>query len=191
MRRYLLIALGLIVVLIAGACLVVALQPAEFGIQRSTRIAAPADKVFPLVNDLRAWETWSPWSKLDPNAQTTLSEPAVGKGAKISWNGNDQVGEGSMTIVESRPNELVALEQTFVRPMPGTAQFAYEFVPQGPGATEVTLRMSGKNGFLGKAMCLVMNMETMLGPNFDEALANLKRQSEASGPAAAMGGQGR
>lgn len=182
MRKYLLIALALFVVLIVAACVVVALQPAEFGIQRSTRIAAPADKIFPLVNDLRAWDTWSPWSKLDPNAQVTLSEPAVGKGAKISWNGNDQVGEGSMTVVESRPAELVALEQTFVRPMPGTAQFAYEFAPQGPGGTEteVTLRMSGKNGFLGKAMCLVMNMEAMLGPNFEEALANLKRLAEAA-----------
>ena len=177
MRKIALIAVAVFVALVVGACIVVALQPAEFGIQRSIRIATPPAKVFPLVNDLEAWDAWSPWSKLDPNAVTTLSEPAVGKGATIAWNGNDQIGEGSMIIVESRPDELVELEQSFVRPMEGKARFYYEFNPRG-AETQVTMRMAGTNGFLGKAMCLVMDMDAMLGPNFDQALVNLKAQAE-------------
>ena len=183
MRKIALIAVAVFVALVVGACIVVALQPAEFGIQRSIRIAAPPAKVFPLVNDLEAWDAWSPWSKLDPNAVTTLSEPAVGKGATIAWNGNDQVGEGSMVVVESRPDELVELEQAFVRPMEGKARIFYEFAPQG-AETEVTMRMTGTNNFLAKAVCLVMNMDDTLGPNFEQALANLKAQAEEAEPAA-------
>ena len=178
MLKFVLIALGVVAVLLIVACVVVALQPADFAIQRSIQIAAPPAEVFPHVNDLKAWDAWSPWSKLDPDAKVTLSDPAAGKGATIRWNGNDQVGEGNMVIVESRPAELVELEQTFVRPMAGSARIAYDFVPE-PNGAQVTMRMSGKNGFLAKAICLVMNMDEMIGPKFDEALAGLKQVAES------------
>jgi hypothetical protein len=183
MRKFALIALGVVAVLLIVACAVVALQPADFAIQRSIQIAATPGEVFSHVNDLQAWDAWSPWSKLDPDAKVTLSDPAAGKGASIHWSGNDQVGEGNMVIVESRPAELVDLEQTFVRPMAGSARIAYDFAPEADG-TKVTMRMTGKNGFLAKAMCLVMNMEKMIGPKFDEALAGLKKVAEGHEPPA-------
>jgi len=179
MLKFALIALGAVAVLLIVACAFVALQPADFAIQRSVQIAAPPADVFSQVNDLQAWDAWSPWSKLDPDAKVTLSDLTAGEGATIHWSGNDQVGEGKMVIVESRPAELVDLDQTFVRPMAGSARIAYDFVPEADG-TKVTMRMSGTNGFLAKAMCLVMNMEEMIGPKFDEALAGLKKISENS-----------
>src|SRR5262245_1044171 len=94
-------------VLILVVVLVIALQPSDFRVSRSATMAAAPEAVFPHVNDLHKWEAWSPWAKLDPNAKNTYSGPAAGLGATFAWVGNNQVGEGSMSITESRPNELV------------------------------------------------------------------------------------
>src|SRR5690349_2439238 len=89
---------------IVGLSITVALRPSEFRVSRSALIAAPPDVVFPHVNDLHNWEAWSPWAKLDPNAKTDYQGSATGPGAVFSWAGNRNIGEGRMTITESRPS---------------------------------------------------------------------------------------
>src|ERR1700757_2704122 len=95
-----------IVAVIVVFLIIVATRPSDFRVTRSATMAAPPDAVFPHVNELRKWEAWSPWVKLDPNAKSSFTGPAAGVGAAMSWAGNSQVGEGKMTITESRPNEF-------------------------------------------------------------------------------------
>ncbi len=180
MKRKILIAASVLGVVLIAAGVFIALQPDTFSVQRSASLAAPRTAVFARVNDLRAWDSWSPFKDLDPGAKMTFSDPAEGKGAICAWSGNDQVGEGTLTILESRPDAAVVLEQRFVRPLPGTARMSFAFEPEG-GGTRVTWKMDGSNNFIGKAVCLVMNMDSLLGPQFDKGLANLKRVVENGG----------
>jgi hypothetical protein len=166
-----------LVIVLAGVAVVVAMQPSEYQVARSTTIAAPPATVFAQVNDFHKWDAWSPWAKLDPNAQNTFEGPSSGKDAVLKWSGNSDVGEGSMTIVESIPNESIKIKLAFVRPMEGVSDVHFAFKPEGD-KTQVTWNMSGHNNFVGKAMCLVMNMEKMIGEKFDEGLASLKAVSE-------------
>lgn len=170
----------ILVGLIAALCLVIGLQPSEYSLQRSTTIAAPPADVFALVNDLQAWDGWSPWTKLDPQARTTISNPSAGEGATFSWAGNEQIGEGKLTITDSRPDELVEVEQVFVKPFAGRARMLFTLAPEA-GGTRITWLLDGENDFVGKAMCLVMNLDKTLGPGFEEGLANMKRKAEKRG----------
>src|SRR4051812_32249665 len=103
-------------VLLAVFLVIVALQPADFRISRSATIGAPAAVVFGHVNNLHQWEAWSPWARLDPNAKSTFAGPDSGVGAVMGWEGNKDVGQGTMTITESRPVELVGLRLDFLKP---------------------------------------------------------------------------
>ncbi|MGD9721242.1 MAG: SRPBCC family protein [Pirellulales bacterium] len=154
--------------------------------ERSLVMAAPASDIFAQVDDLAAWDRWSPWAKLDPQAKTTISDPSSGEGANFAWNGNDDVGEGSLTIVDSRPDSLVELEQVFVRPLAGRCRMKFLLVPQDDG-TKVTWRMDGTNSFIAKAICLVMDMDATLGPNFEQGLAGIKSVVEKPAAPAAGG----
>lgn len=171
------ILLGL-VLLIAIFVAVVSLQPNDFRISRSAVIAAPPQKLFDQVNDFHNWEAWSPWVKLDPNAKIAYEGPSSGVGAIFKWVGNNQVGEGSNTIIESRPGELVKIRLDFIKPFPGTSTAEFTFKPEGE-KTWVTWSMYGKNDFIGKAMSLVMNCDKMVGGQFEKGLAGLKRIAEA------------
>jgi hypothetical protein len=183
--KKILIAVALLIVgLIGGLFLVISLQPSTFGVERSATMAAAPDVVFARVNDFKAWDDWSPWSKLDPNAKTTFSTPSAGNGATFAWAGNDKVGEGNMTIVDIKPDELVEVEQVFVKPYAGKCQLAFTLVPAEDG-TKVTWKMDGKNDFFGKAFCLFMDMDTMLGTPFEQGLANMKALVEKTGAAPA------
>ena len=162
---------------IAVFCVAAAMQPAEFSVTRSIAIAAPAGKLFPEINDLHRMDAWSPWSKLDPNAKNTYEGPASGVGAKLSWDGNMEVGKGAMTITESEKNQRVKYRLDFEKPMKGTSDAELRLSKQ-EGATLVTWSMSGKNDFLGKAMSLIFNCEKMIGEQFDKGLLNLKGLAE-------------
>lgn len=166
------ILIGL-VVLIAAFAGVVALQPSEFRVSRTATIAAPAGDVFGHVNDLHKWNAWSPWAKLDPAAKVSFEGAPVGKGAVFTWSGNEQVGEGRMTVAESRPGELVALNVDFVKPFEGKSTSEFAFKPEG-NQTAVTWTMGGHHDFIGKAMCLIMNGQKMMGGEMEKGLANLK-----------------
>jgi len=170
MFTYILIAvIAVILVLVA----VIATRPTEMHVERSATIAAAPADVFAQVNDLHQWEAWSPYAKLDPNMKTTYQGPPSGVGASYSWNGNNQVGEGRTTITESRPHELIRIKLEFVRPFAGTnmAQFTFRAVGD---QTTVTWSLDGENNFMAKAVGLLMNMDKMVGGQFDKGLAQLK-----------------
>jgi carbon monoxide dehydrogenase subunit G len=177
MLRIVLIGLLAVVVVLL---VVIALQPAAFRIERSATMAAPPAAVFAQVNDFHNWEAWNPWQKVDPTARNTYSGAAAGPGSTFAWQGNKDVGEGRMTILESRPNELVKIKLEFLKPFAATNTADFTFVPSG-GQTRVTWAMSGENGFMGKAIGLVMNMDQMVGGQFEKGLADLKSIVEARG----------
>lgn len=160
-------------VALLGFAAYVAMLPSEFRVERSGKIGAPPEKVFALVNDLHKWNDWSPWAKLDPNAKNGFEGSDAGVGASFNWDGNDEVGSGKMTIVESKPNELVRLKLEFNRPMQGTNDTQFTFKPDNAGGTLVTWTNSGHNGFIGRAICLFMNMDKMLGGMFEKGFANM------------------
>jgi uncharacterized protein YndB with AHSA1/START domain len=172
------IGIALAAVAVAGAA-VVALQPSRFRIARSTWVAASPAQVFAQVNDLHAWERWSPWLEADPAARTAYEGSPSGAGAAFSWAGNKDVGEGRMTIIESRPDELVALRLDFRRPFESTSVAEFTFAPRGD-RTLVTWSMSGEKNFLAKALHLVMDMDRMIGGKFDEGLARMKALAETT-----------
>lgn len=154
-------------------CTVVAMQPADFKVARAATFKATPAAVFEQVNDFHKWDAWSPWAKKDPNAKATFDGPDSGEGAKFAWEGNSDVGKGSMTIVESRPNELVRIRLDFVEPFAGTSDVEMKVEPQGDEA-KLTWSMAGKNNFMAKAIGLVIDCEKMCGDDFEKGLANMK-----------------
>jgi uncharacterized protein YndB with AHSA1/START domain len=168
-----------VAVIIIGLVIVVAVQPAEFRITRSNLVSAAPAIVFAQVNDLHKWEAWSPWAKMDPNAKNTFAGLPAGTGASMHWVGNRKVGEGIMTILESRPNELIRLKLEFLKPFKATHTVEFTFKPVG-NQTSVTWSMSGKNNFMGKMFTLVMDCGKMIGGQFENGLAALKSIAEAA-----------
>jgi uncharacterized protein YndB with AHSA1/START domain len=168
-----------IAVLVALFVVFVALQPAEFRVSRSATVAAPPAEVFPQVNDLHNMNAWSPWLEPDPNIKLTYDGPDAGPGAAFSWNGNSQVGEGRLTIVDSRPPELIRMKLDFVRPFKSTADTEFTFQDEG-GKTLVTWTMTGRKIFLTKLFGLFMSMDRMIGGNFEKGLAKMKARVEGA-----------
>ncbi|HYD15257.1 MAG TPA: SRPBCC family protein [Hyphomicrobium sp.] len=166
-----------VAVLIAGFSVYVAMLPSTFRIERSTIVVAPAAATFAEVNDFHNWQEWSPWAKLDPNAKATFEGPASGEGAIFRWAGNETVGEGSMTLVESQPNDHIRIRVDFLKPWEGTNMSDFTFTADGP-RTVVNWAMSGEQGFLQKAICVFMNPDKMVGEQFEKGLANLKKRAE-------------
>jgi hypothetical protein len=164
---------GVIVVLLGSLVALVAAQPKRFCITRSAAMSAPPSDVFAHVNDFHNWRAWSPWERLDPNLERTYEGPAAGVGAKYAWRGNKKVGEGRMTITESQPGELVRIKLEFLKPFQATNTAEFMFHPEGDG-TNMTWSMIGERNFMFKAMGLVMNMDKMIGADFERGLANLQ-----------------
>ena len=174
MLKIVLLTLAAIVVLLV---IIVATRPSDFRVTRTGRIAAPIGVVFENVNDLHKWEAWSPWAKLDPNAKSTYEGPISGTGASMAWAGNNKVGEGHMTIIESRPGEKIQLRLEFLKPFKATNTAEFTFKSEG-NQTTVTWSMFGKNNFMGKAIGLFMNCDKMVGGQFEQGLANLNSVSQ-------------
>jgi len=165
--------------LIAAFLVVVWLQPDDYRLTRSTTIMAPAAEIFARVNDLRQWDDWSPWAKLDPNMKQGYEGAPAGTGAMYSWTGNDQVGQGRMTITDSKPSELVKIKLEFIKPWTATNATDFVFTPQG-NQTSVKWTMDGDNTFMGKAFGLFMNMDKMVGGDFEKGLAQMKAVAETT-----------
>ena len=176
MFKKILVGLALIVAILA---VVIALQPNDFKITRSVTISTPPGTVFPLVNDFHQWAKWSPWEGKDPNMQRTFAGPDSGVGAIYRWDGNDDVGQGSMTITASKPAELILIKLQFMKPMESECDTEFTFTPQNQN-TVVTWTMSGQNNFIGKAFSLFMNMDKMIGNDFEKGLAKIKEVAEES-----------
>lgn len=175
MWKKILAVVALLIVAFLGAA---ATRPNEFKVARSIVIDATPDKVFPMVNVLKLGSQWRPWDKLDPKMKTTFSGPESGVGASYSWDGNNEVGAGSLTIVESKPNELVRNKLEFLRPMAGVSDVAFTLEPLG-SRTKLSWSMQGESCFMGKCMSLVMDCEAMCGQQFDQGLASLKKIVES------------
>ena len=178
MKKVLLVLLVAIVAFLAFA----ATRPARFHVERSITIAAPADAVYPHIVDFHQWPAWSPWEKLDPNMTRTLGGAESGVGATYHWTGNDKVGEGNMAITEARPGERVVIKLDFLKPFEASNISTFTLAPEGAG-TRVTWAMDGNNNFMAKVMCIFMNMDKMVGGDFEKGLENLKALVESGAPA--------
>ena len=175
MFKFILIGLAVAVVLFL---IVVAMQPSKFRIVRSATIAAPPEAVFEQVNNFRKWRPWSPWEKKDPALKRSYEGPAAGPGSVYSWVGNKEVGEGRMTLTESRPGEFVRIKLEFFKPFAATNATEFSFEPKGD-QTVVTWAMNGKNNFACKAFCMFVDMDKMVGSDFEKGLAAIKAIAEA------------
>jgi hypothetical protein len=167
--------------LLAGVAIlliVIATRPANFKIERTASIKAPAWLVFGLVNDFRQWHVWSPWEKLDPAMKKTFGEKSAGEGAVYGWVGNDQVGEGRMTITETKAAQYVKLKLEFLKPWQATNQATFTFTSQG-GSSNVSWAMEGEYDFMGKAFALFADMDAMVGKDFERGLAMMRTVAEA------------
>jgi hypothetical protein len=158
--------------------IVVAVQPAPYRVVRTAKVAAPQPFVFEQVNDFHKWEAWSPWAKLDPGMKQTYEGPPAGTGAIYYWSGNKKVGEGRMTITESRPSDLVRIKLEFIKPFASTADTEFSFKPE-VNQTTVVWSMSGTKNFMSKAFGLFVNMDKMIGSDFEKGLAQLKSVAES------------
>src|SRR5690242_19327670 len=153
--------------------IVVALQPSEYRVTRSAKMHAAPPKVFEQINDYHNWNAWSPWAKLDPDARYSFEGPTSGVGSKFFWSGNEKVGAGHQEILESRPDELIRMKLHFDKPMEDTCTTEFQFQPMAD-QTQVTWSMYGRHpNFVGKAFCLLMNMDKMVGGDFEKGLDNL------------------
>jgi hypothetical protein len=166
-----------IVILVCGVLIFAATKPDTFRVQRSASIKAPPDRIFPLINDFKRWDAWSPWEKKDPAMKRTWGSTTSGKGAKYAWEGNGDVGQGSMEITESVPPSKVALKLDFVKPFEGHNVVDFTLEPKGD-TTNVTWAMQGPAPFISKIMQVFCNMDSMVGKDFEAGLANLKRLTE-------------
>lgn len=171
--------LGILAVLIGGLAAVAATKSDEFVLTRSTRVNAPAEQVFPLINDFHNWTQWSPWEKLDPNLKRAYSGEQMGLGARYSWTGNDEVGQGEMTITESVPPTKVVVDLRFIAPWEASNVTEFTLNPQG-GETEVVWMMRGTSPFVMKMMSVVVDFDSMMGKDFEAGLAALKAAAERS-----------
>ncbi|TPN90480.1 SRPBCC family protein [Mesorhizobium sp. B1-1-5] len=167
----------ILVVIIAAVLIYAATRPNDFVVTRSASIKAPAETIFPLLNDFRRWPEWSPFEKLDPGMKRTLSGAESGKGAAYAWEGNSKAGKGRMEITNSVPSSLVSLKLDFEKPFRANNSVDFTLSPSGEGTT-VTWAMRGARPFIAKLMGLFMNFDTLIGKDFEAGLGNLKRLSE-------------
>lgn len=166
-----------VVVVIAGILIMAAMQPDTFKIERKSAIKAPPEKVFAFINDFKRWAEWSPWEKKDPAMKRIFGTNTAGKGATYGWEGNKDVGVGNMEIAESTPPGKLTIKLNFEKPFKASNVVNFTVTPTADGS-EITWRMEGQNNFMAKIMCLFMNMDKMVGPDFEAGLANLKAAAE-------------
>src|SRR3977135_4031004 len=152
-------------------------KPDTFRVQRATSIKAPSDKIFPLINDFHQWVTWSPYENKDPAMNLTYSGAESGKGAVYAWDGNNNVGSGRMEILEASVPSKVRIKLDFFKPFEGHNTAEFTMLPQGD-ATNVTWLMQGPARFVTRVMQVFINLDNMIGKDFEVGLANLKKLTE-------------
>ncbi len=169
---------GVLVLFVA----VVATRTSAYHVERRLEVAAPAEVVFGVLNDLHQFADvlvlfGSPWMELDLNMQKTIEGPEAGVGQSYAWNSRKEIGQGKLTIEESVPGRKVGMQLEFVKPMKSTATVALTLAGT-PTGSMVTWSMDGNHNFLGKAMGLFMNMDRMLGADIEKGLGRLKTVAE-------------
>jgi uncharacterized protein YndB with AHSA1/START domain len=162
---------------IAAVLILAARKPDRFAVQRATTVQAPPDRIFPLINDFHQWGNWSPYETRDPAMKRSYSGADSGKGAVYGWEGNKNVGSGRMEILDAQAPSKIVIKLDFFAPFEGHNTAEFTMLPQGDG-TNVTWSMHGPSPFIGKIMHVFINMDRMVGKDFEAGLANLKRLTE-------------
>jgi uncharacterized protein YndB with AHSA1/START domain len=181
------IGLGLLFTLLVLAA-IVAMRSPSYSVARSATLHAPPEQVFAQLSGFASFKDWSPWSKRDPSMTSWTDGPETGVGASYSWSGNDQVGAGTMTIVESTPGKRVGMRLEFKRPFPSVDECAFVLAPEGDG-TRVTWSMLGHLSFVGKAMGLFLDWDKLVGSDFEAGLASLSMVVDRASAARADAGK--
>ena len=166
------LATGIVVVLVLAA-----MKPDTFAVRRSIAINAPPERIYPLIADFKAWGAWSPWEKKDPNLKRSFGGPESGVGATYAWEGDKNVGQGGMRIVEANAPSRVGLKLDFIKPFEAHNDVVFALQPQG-AATNVTWTMTGPVPFFAKIIHVVFNMDKMVGGDFEAGLTAMKAQAE-------------
>jgi hypothetical protein len=177
MLKTLAIIAVVVLVVIAGILIYASTKPDSFRVQRMASIKAPPEKIFPLINDLKAWVSWSPYEKKDPAMKRSFGPVTAGKGATYAWEGDRNVGKGHMEIVGTSPPDKVLIKLDFIKPFEAhnTAEFTLE--PKGD-ATLVTWAIYGPSAYITKVMSVFFSMDSMIGRDFEAGLADLKAAAE-------------
>jgi len=166
------VAIAIAIVLILAAT-----KPDTFSVRRVTTVRAPPEKIFPLINDFQQWGTWSPWEDKDPAMKRTYSGAGSGKGAVYAWDGNKNVGTGRMEILEVSAPSKIVIKLDFFKPFEAHNTAEFTMLPQGD-ATSLRWLMHGPAPFMSKVMQVFMNMDKMIGKDFEAGLAKLKKLTE-------------
>ena len=173
MLKLIALVLGLAVV---GILVLAATRPDTFRVARTATIQAPPERIHPLISDLRRFNTWNPYEKKDPNILGAYSGPASGPGAAYAFTGNKEVGKGAIKITSATP-DVVRMDLTMLEPFEAENRVEFRIEPSGP-ATRVTWSLEGKAPYLAKVIHLFLDMDTMVGRDFEAGLANLKKLAE-------------
>jgi carbon monoxide dehydrogenase subunit G len=167
----------LLILVVGGVLVYAATRPDVFRVQRAASINAPPEKVFALINDFQRWGAWSPWEKKDPAMKRSFGPATSGKGAVYAWEGNKDVGQGRMEIADTVPPSKVRIKLDFLKPFEAHNIVEFALEPQG-NATNVTWTMQGALPYLAKIAHLFIDVDGMVGRDFEAGLANLKAASE-------------
>ncbi len=172
---------AVVVLAIAGVLVAASFRPNTFHVERSTNINASSDSLVAMVTDFHRWTAWSPYEELDPAMKRSYSGAPNGKGAVYTWSGNSKAGEGRMEIMEVVPSSKVGIQLDFTKPFESHNMATFAFAPEGGGgATKVTWMMDGPSPFISKVMGMFMNMDKLIGNDFEKGLANLKKVAEGA-----------
>jgi uncharacterized protein YndB with AHSA1/START domain len=172
---------AVLAIAIAIILILAATKPDKFSVHRATTVKAPPEKIFPLISDFHQWGTWSPYENRDPAMKRTYSGAASGRGAVYAWDGNSNVGSGRMEILDASMPSKIVIKLDFFRPFEGHNTAEFTILPQGDATdvtTNVTWLMFGPAPFMSKVMQVFMNMDRMIGKDFEIGLANLKKLTE-------------
>lgn len=178
MLRILAVIGGVLAVALGGVLAYAATQPDAFRITRAVTIAAPPEKVFQLIQDLKSFNRWNPFLKLDPAAKLAYSGPSSGKGAAHTWSGDSNVGAGRLEITDAVMPSRISMQLDMTSPMEAHNLVEFALKPNGSG-TDVTWTMTGRSPFIAKVMCVFFSMDRMVGGEFDKGLASLKALAES------------
>jgi uncharacterized protein YndB with AHSA1/START domain len=177
MLEVIVVIAAVLAIAIAIVLILAATKPDAFSVQRAIVIAAPAERVFPLINDFHRWGAWSPWENKDPAMQRSFTGAASGKGAVYGWEGNKNVGSGRMEILEADAPSKILIKLDFLKPFEAHNTAEFTMLPQGAG-THLTWVMRGPAPFISKLMQVFMNLDSMIGKDFEVGLASLKKLAE-------------
>jgi hypothetical protein len=177
MLKTLAIIVVVVLVVIAGVLIYASTKPDSFRVQRSASIKAPPEKIFPLINDLKAWVGWSPYEKKDPAMKRSFGPVTAGKGATYEWAGDKNVGQGRMEILDVTQPSKVLIKLDFLKPFEAHNRAEFTLEPKGD-TTLATWAIYGPSAFVTKVMGLFFDMDTMIGKDFEAGLADLKAAAE-------------